>query len=586
MIRTVKKQAAIPANKRNESAVISTVCDWDLINWDYHTQNVRKLQLRIAKAIQLKKYGKAKSLQWILTHSLSAKLLAVKRVMQNAGSKTPGIDGIIIKTPTEKLELAMSLKRHNYQPLPLRRIYIPKTGNRQKLRPLSIPTIKDRAMQALYTLALLPVSEVAADLNSYGFRPERNCADALKQCFTTLAKRVSPQYILEGDIKGCFDNISHDWMIRNICMDSVILSKWLKAGYIYNGEPFTTTKGAAQGGIISPTICNMVLDGIADMLKIRFKRYTGINYIRYADDFIVTSFSKELLGQEIQPAIEDFLKERGLELSKEKTKITHIGKGFDFLGQNVRKYPDHGKQKLLIKPSTKNIHSFLEDIRNVFRKARSLTAAQLIQMLNPKIRGWANYHRSVVSKATFSRIDNIIWHQTYCWGKRRHPQKGYKWLLSKYYKRIGKVNHRFCGTETQENGSTREFTLLKMAYTPIRRHVKILGSAHPFDTKYDGYFEMRTSDKWRNNSKRTNVATQISMIQKGICPCCKEKLTISQRWCISLKRKTSKGGEYKFENIDIVHVGCYESWQSEKSRDNTVKPVTNIKSDLVRARAG
>jgi RNA-directed DNA polymerase len=267
------------------------------------------------------------------------------------------------------------------------------------------------------------------------------------------------------------------------------------------------------------------------------------------------------LEEEIQPSIEAFLIERGLKLSKEKTRVTHIEEGFDFLGQTVRKYPDHGKLKLLIKPSRKNTHSFMEDIKTVFRKARSLTQAQLIKILNPKIRGWANYHRHVVSKAVFNKLDYLIWHQTLRWAKRRHPDKGVSWVIGKYFRKINGVNHRFYGVETQNDGSAVEVILLKMAYVPIRRHVRIQSSAQPFDRKYDEYFEKRTSEKWRNNSKRNNVTSHISILQKDKCPCCKEKLTINQRWCISLKCKVSLGGEYKSSNMDVIHLGCYKNWQ-------------------------
>jgi RNA-directed DNA polymerase len=302
---------------------------------------------------------------------------------------------------------------------------------------------------------------------------------------------------------------------------------------------------------------------------------------------IVTAHSKELLEQEIKPAIETFLKKRGLELSQEKTRVTHIKEGFDFLGQNVRKYPNHGKLKLLIKPSKKSIHSFLEGITNVFRKARNITQAPLIQILNLKIRGWANYHRSVVSKDIFTQIDNIIWHLTLGWARRGHPHKNHAWILQKYYKGTKGSSHRFGGTEIQEDGTAREFILIYMAYTPIRRHLKIQGVAHPFDVKYDEYFEKRTSDKWRNNSKRLNIENQMTMCQEDKCPCCKERITIKHHWYISLKRKASKGGEYKFGNIDIIHSGCYEKWQQESSAlQRTVKPVTDRKGDLLRARAG
>ncbi len=580
MIATHKKPEN-PVNEKSANAALRSVRDWNSINWDYHRTIVKKLQLRIAKATQIRKYRKVKTLQWILTHSFSAKLLAVRKVMQNKGSKTPGVDGIIIKQPEEKLALARNMKRRGYQPSPLRRIYIPKAGNRKKLRPLSIPTIADRCFQALHSLALIPVSEVTADLNSYGFRPQRSCADAIEQSFSVLAKRVSPQWILEGDIKGCFDHISHEWMSNNICLDKVMMNKWLKAGFIETHQLFPTTEGTPQGSIISPVMCNMALDGIADMLKENFRQYKGIHFIRYADDFIVTGRSEELLANEIKPAITAFLKERGLELSQDKTKVTHITEGFDFLGQNVRKYPSQGKQKLLIKPSEKNVHTFMENIRKVIRKTRCSTQAELIRQLNPKIRGWANYHRSAVAKKIFNRIDNEIWRLTLQWAKRRHPKKNMAWILHKYYKRIKGVQYRFSGPEIQKDGTIKERTLLKMVYTPIRRHIKIRQPAHPYEAKYDEYFEKRTTEKWKNNSQRLYVERHIRSFQEGKCPCCSGELKIRQNWCISLKKKASKGGEYQWDNIAIIHKECYEKWQM--IRTAWVKPTINIKDGLKRA---
>ena len=248
MIATEKKLVT-PVNKMSANAALRSAGSWNSINWDYHRMIVKKLQLRIAKATRERRFRKVKTLQWLLTHSLSAKLLAVRNVMQNKGSKTPGVDGIIIKKPEEKFALAKNMKRRGYQPSPLRRVYIPKAGNNKKLRPLGIPTIADRCQQALYAFALVPVAEVTADLNSYGFRPQRCCADAIEQVFKVLAKRVSPQWILEGDIKGCFDHISHEWMSNNICLDKMIMNKWLKAGFIETGKLFPTTEGTPQGGL-------------------------------------------------------------------------------------------------------------------------------------------------------------------------------------------------------------------------------------------------------------------------------------------------------------------------------------------------
>lgn len=561
MINRKRTSTEKPTGKLCTNVPISSIQDWDSINWNKHVEIVRKLQLRIAKVTELRKFSKVKHLQWILTHSFSAKLLAVRDVLQNSGSKTPGVDGITIKTSEGKLALAKSLKRRNYKPSPLRRIYIPKAGNKKKLRPISIPTISDRAFQSLHTLALLPVSEVLADQDSYGFRPARNCADAIQQCFTILSRSISPQYILEADIRGCFDNISHQWMLNNICTDTVILEKWLKAGYVEIDKWFPTNQGTGQGGIISPVLCNMTLDGIADLLRSQFNKHKGIFTIRYADDFIVTAHSKELLEQEIKPAIESFLKKRGLELSSEKTIITHIKDGFDFLGQNVRKYPEHGKLKLLIKPSDKSIHSFQQGIKQTLLKARHLTQAQLIKILNPKIRGWANYHRSIVSKAVFNKLDNYIWHSVYRWAIRRHPKKGSHWVRRKYFKPIKRYNQRFSCTETLENGTSTEITLMMMSSIPIRRHIKIKKVAHPYDPKYDSYFEQRTSQKWRHNSKRTTVQYILSSDQEDKCPNCKQKLTLNQRWIINLRTKPSLGGEFKMGNMDIIHAYCQQQWQ-------------------------
>jgi len=261
--------------------------------------------------------------------------------------------------------------------------------------------------------------------------------------------------------------------------------------------------------------------------------------------------------------------------------VTHITEGFDFLGQNVRKYPSQGKLKLLIKPSENNIHSFLDDIRKLLRKARSITQARLIMQLNPKIRGWVNFHRSVVAKDVFTTVDKTIWNLLFSWAKRRHPKKNTQWVLNKYNKRIGKVNHRFSGFEIQKDGTFKERTLLLMRYTPIRRHVKIRQTAQPYDNQYDEYFEKRTTGKWKNNSQRVCVLRKISSCQQAKCPCCAAELTIENNWCISLKRKASKGGKYKSDNFDVVHSKCYDEWQ--KKRTAFVQPVTSKKGDLKRA---
>ncbi|EMQ2878871.1 reverse transcriptase N-terminal domain-containing protein [Vibrio navarrensis] len=260
---------------------------WSQINWQQVEQQVRRLQMRIAKATLQGKHGKAKALQWMLTHSHSAKLLAVKRVTSNTGAKTPGVDGISWKTPKEKIQAAQSLQRKGYQAQPLRRIYIPKKNGKQ--RPLGIPTMRDRAMQALYLLALEPIAEIKADKHSYGFRPERSAADAIDQCFLALARKNSAQWILEGDIKACFDDISHHWLLEHIPMDKAPLKQWLNAGYIEENIFYETEAGTPQGGIISPTLANMTLDGMAEVVKQVTARTEKVNFVRYADDLMMLS---------------------------------------------------------------------------------------------------------------------------------------------------------------------------------------------------------------------------------------------------------------------------------------------------------
>jgi group II intron reverse transcriptase/maturase len=336
-----------------------------------------------------------------VTHSFSGKALAVKRVTENKGKRTPGVDRLIWRTPKAKLKAIETLKRRGYRPQPLRRVYIPKANGKQ--RPLGIPTMKDRAMQALYLLALEPIAETTAAPNSYGFRPKRSTADAVQQCFIALGGRNAAEWVLEGDIKGCFDHISHDWMLRHVHMDKRILQKWLKSGYVDNRTLYPTDEGTPQGGIISPTLANLTLDGLEALLHQRLGRSrtiegkrtsTKINVVRYADDFVVTGLSKEMLETEVQPIVEQFLQERGLVLSPEKTCITHIETGFDFLGQNIRKYDG----KILIKPSKKNVKAFLEKVRGQVRANKSASQLNLIGLLNPVIRGWATYHQHVAAR--------------------------------------------------------------------------------------------------------------------------------------------------------------------------------------------
>jgi RNA-directed DNA polymerase len=455
----------------------TSALNWNTLNWVRIESNVRRLQMRIAKATSEGRYGKVKALQWLLTHSLEAKLLAVKRVTENKGGKTPGIDGRIWNKGNDKIKGAMSLIRHGYKAEPLRRIYIPKKNG--KLRPLGIPTIRARAMQALHLLGLEPVSETIADRNSYGFRTGRSCADAMEQCFNIFSRRCSPKWVLEGDIKACFDEISHEWLLKNTPMDKEVLGKWLKSGYIEGGQYHETREGTPQGGIISPTLLTLTLRGFESAIKNGTKKGDMVNVVVYADDFIISARSKEILEATVKPIVKAFLAERGLSLSEEKTLITHIDHGFDFLGFNVRRYED----KLLIKPSNKSVKSFLSNIRKCVSTHKTAKTENLINILNPKITGWANYYRSVVAKRSFAYVDHQIFCSLWEWARRRHPNRNKHWVWDKYLNNTSK-------TRRKSNIPNGELTnLAKASKIPIVRHTKIKAEYNPFDPKYQEYFQ-------------------------------------------------------------------------------------------------
>ena len=488
---------------RNESSRSCAPVDtnsqtWDQINWDRCEKSVRKLQMRIAKAFREGKVAKTKYLQRLLTRSQAAKYLAVKRVTENKGKNTPGVDRVLWKTPEAKMKAVRTLKRRGYSALPLRRVYIPKANG--KLRPLGIPTMKDRAMQALHAQALLPIAEETADPNSFGFRPYRSTADAIGQCFNALSRKTSASWVLEADITGCFDNLSHDWLLRHVPTDKALLRKWLTAGYFDQRQLHPTLKGTPQGGIVSPLAANIALDGLEDILNQEFSPKDKVNLVRYADDFVITGASKELLEKKVRPLVEEFLKERGLELSEEKTRVVHIADGFVFLGQEVRKY----RGTLLITPSKKNVENFLSKVQNIIGKSKATRQDELINTLNPLIQGWANFHRHIVAKKTFGWIDYRLWQMLWRWARRRHPNKGIEWVKKKYFPQVGSSQWTF----TPADGKGPR--LVRASDTPIIRHVKIKSHAQPFDPKWTSYFEERQ----RKPTLRETLTTGVKRVLK------------------------------------------------------------------------
>lgn len=571
---------AAPTAATATGAASHAEVDWHSIDWPKVHQNVRRLQARIVKATQQGRWGKVKALQHLLTHSFSAKTVAVKRVTENHGKRTPGVDGETWDTPTKKATAVQSLRQRGYHPKPVRRVYLMKSNG--KRRPLGIPAMHDRAMQALYLLALDPIAETTADPHSYGFRSERSPADAIEQCFRVLARGNSAQWILEADIAGCFDSLSHSWLETHIPMDKRVLQAWLKAGFMEKGVLYSTDAGTPQGAICSPVLANLALDGLEQRLRqlyparSRKANRAKVNLVRFADDFIVTGSSRELLEQQIQPLVTQFLGERGLTLSEEKTHITHIEEGFDFLGQHLRKYHNgRGKSKqykLLITPSYKSVRAFLTKIRGVVKGNKQATAGHLIMQLNPVIRGWANYHRHVVSTATFHRVDHAIFCTLWQWAKRRHPNKTREWIKQKYFQRCDLRDWVLFGEVTGRGGKAQIVRLLNAASVAIERHTLIEGTANPYDPAWEPYFEHRLGMQMAANLVGGKKLLYLWKEQKGICPVCGQKITKLTGWDNHHIVWRVYGGGDGAGNRMLLHPNCHRQVHSQNRKLEVAKP--------------
>jgi RNA-directed DNA polymerase len=493
-------------------ALSSAGLTWETIDWNQVKREVNRLQMRIAKATRDKRYGKVKALQWLLTHSFYAKLLAVKRITDSKGAKTPGVDQDVWQTPLRKLEGAQAIKRRGYKAKPLRRVYIAKKGVRNK-RPLGIPTISDRAQQALHLMALEPVSETLADYNAYGFRPMRSAADAIEQCFNGLSQKSSARWCLEGDIEACFDKIDHNWLIANVTMDKAILKEWLKAGYVKDDALFATKAGTPQGGVISPCLLVSALSGLERRIKESVTQPDKVNVVAYADDFIITGASKDVLENKVKPVVADFLAQRGLNLSVTKTKLTHIDDGFDFLGFNLRKY----KGKMLTMPSKESIKHFLAEIRKTIHGNVHAKTENLIRLLNPKILGWANYFRHSVAKRVYCFLSHRIFKLIQWWIKRRHPTKSATWKFRRYYRRKGMQKWVFHAKASDSRGKAILLDLINPASVKIVRHIKVKGAATPYDPAFRDYFAKRR-ERLNKRGRMERTAKLKPLNYQWVCP--------------------------------------------------------------------
>ncbi|WP_312552758.1 group II intron reverse transcriptase/maturase [Massilia sp.] len=538
--------------------------EWTAIDWRRVQKSVKVMQIRLAKATQEGDWRRVKSLQRWLTRSFSAKALAVKRVTENQGKRTSGVDQQLWETPSQKYAAIAQLQKRRYRPRPLRRVYIPKANGKE--RPLGIPTMRDRAMQALFLFALDPVLETVSDPNSYGFRKNRSTADAMSQIFLQTCRGNSAQWVLDADIEGFFDNINHEWMIRHVCMDKTILRKWLKAGVVDRAQLLATTAGTPQGGIISPALANWTLNG----LETELTKYLGtrvgrskveklkVGVVRYADDFVITGVSQELLVNEIRPWVEEFLAIRGLRLSQAKTKVIHIDKGFDFLGWNFRKY----NGKLLIKPSKKNVKTFYEKLRRVIGDNIASKHENLIRLLNPILRGWAQYHSPVVAKATFSLVESLMFWRLTRWAKRRHPRMKLSKIRKKYWRTVGDRNWVFAAVVRKKDGTKGLLELYSLPGTPIERHRKIKGEYNPYDPQWEVYGETLRQERMLKRMRYRKEWAKLYSDQRGLCALCGHEMDMYTGWHDHHIEYRVAGGSNALGNRVLLHPNCHSQVHS------------------------
>ncbi|MGA5824070.1 group II intron reverse transcriptase/maturase [Kitasatospora sp. NPDC094028] len=553
---------------------------WHGIDWATEERNVRRLGQRIFKATQDGDLKRVRNLQKLMLRSKSNTLVSVKRVTQvSAGRKTAGVDGEIALTPEQRGRLTGEiLSRHEpWKARPVKRVYIPKSNG--KLRPLGIPVIRDRIMQARVKNALEPEWEARFEPRSYGFRPGRGCHDAISIIHNTLATTNTKRtWVLDADLAAAFDRINHEHLMTSIggFPGRGLIRQWLKAGVMEQGRFSPTREGTPQGGVISPVLLNIALHGMETAAGCSY--YQGVSknlrlkvgspaLVRYADDFVALCHSKEE-AEGVKVKLAAWLEPRGLRFNEEKSRIVTIDDGFDFLGFTVKRMKNG---QVLAAPSKESVKRMRDRIRQEIQHMQGSNAAAVIKKLRPVITGWGNYHRKVSAKRTFTELDHYIWVALFRWGQRRHPNKPSGWVRKRYFGRFNKARNDNWVFGDHNSG----VSLPKLAWLKIEYHKPVGGRASPFDPALAKMWENRRRNQKPALNKR-NLALWEK--QRGRCPECKQWLIgdveydLESPWlsiqdaAIQLRggglnrhhlTYRSRGGGDEVTNLVLIHAECH-----------------------------
>src|SRR5229473_569329 len=542
--------------------------DWNAINWRQANRTVRNLRHRIFRATQEGNLNKVRSLQKLMLKSYSNRLVSVRRVTQtNAGKNTPGVDKLVIKTPAARGRMVDDLAHYSlWKAKPARRVYIPKANH--KLRPLGIPVMVDRCVEEMIKNALEPAWEARFEGSSYGFRPGRSCHDAIEKIYGLARPNKTKKWVLDADIRGAFDNISHAYLLETIgpVPGKELIKQWLKAGYVEHGAFHATEQGTPQGGVVSPLLANIALHGMEEAIGVTYD-YRGQligkrAVVRYADDFVCFCESRED-AEQVQKILMEWLEERGLTLSKEKTRIVHLTEGFDFLGFNIRHYPapqtSRTGWKLLIKPSKESVQDVQRKLKDQWDKVQGTNVQSVLRKLNPIIRGWANYFRTAVAKEIFSSLDRWMFYKADRYTRRMHPKKSKDWRHHKYWGRfqLDRLDPWVFG-DKQTGGH-----LLKFSWFPIERHVLVKGRASPDDPSLTDYWTKRQAAKAKD---LTFSKQKLAKRQYGRCPECGDSLFNEEELQVHHRLARSQGGKNSYSNLALVHLLCHQHIHAKTER--------------------